>query len=368
MKKSFKIIFGLVVLLLINLTITTVVSSPELLAFAQNHDMAGLHSWLFGNPDAAYSLANTPALVTMFSQQVEKRTRPNNSFVNYSVDESSFVRGEKVVSPVEGDDPTGITNPSKFPLTLEQNDDDSSEWPISLHATLPQRISDDQMLMVNYNARQHIIDRHMAVIDAMAARKILFDWAPTNASMIIDSSGGATPASLAKWGATGNRKAVTKDNIIDAVTALSEDDADSEIYMLIPSTFYGSLLKIQDFVDYNKTGRSDLLAKGFIGEIAGAKVLRRSTGVIYAANGARLAVVEKKTTDSTKAFSVAADANQGILVWNPTCVTRAFGPATPYIDPKSGQLLGSTVNFSQRAGGKKRKDGLGVVAIREVAA
>lgn len=367
--KSFKILAGLLTLLLINFAVQAVAVSPEVLAFAQEHSLGTLHTFMFGNPLNGYVVSNVPALLTMFSQQVEGRTRPNNEFIQDSLDESAFVDGAKVVSPVEGEDPNGVTDPAVFPLKMEQLDDDSHEWPISLHATLPQRISDDQMLMVNYAARQHIINRHMAVIDAMGARKMLYDWAPTaTIGKIIDASGATVKSTLTNWGATGNRKVAGKDDIIDAITFLSEDDADADIRMLIPAGFYGNLLKIADFIDYTKTGRADLLAKGFIGEIAGAKVRRRSTGVIYNAAGQPIKVKERKTNSSTKAFEVADDDNQGILIWNPNCVTRAIGKITPYIDPKSGALLGSTVNFSQRAGGKKRKDGMGIVTIREVAA
>jgi hypothetical protein len=366
--KPIRIITGLLTLLLINLAVQYASASPEVFAFAAKHGCGALHAFVFGNPLNGFALANVPALMTMFSQQVEKRTRPNNDFIVDSVDESVFVNGEKVVTPIEGDDPNGVTNPTKFPLQLEQNDDDSHEWPISLHATLPQRISDDQMLMVNYEARQLIINRHMAVIEAMAARKILYDWAPTSSvGKIINANGAVVKSTLTNWGATGNRKVAGKDDIIDAITALSEDDADGDIRMLIPAGFYANLLKIADFIDYNKTGRSDLLAKGFIGEIAGAKVRRRSTGIIYNSAGEPIKIKERKTNNSTKAFTVNADDNQAILIWNPTHVTRAFGPITPYIDPKSGQLLGGSVNFSQRAGGKKRQDGMGIIAIREVA-
>lgn len=366
--KYFKSLVGLFAFILVNLLVYNLGASPAVFEFAKNHNLGEMQALVFGSPESGVMYANTVALLTMFSQQVQKRTRPNNSFIQFSVDESMFVNGEKVVTPVEGDDPNGITDPTKFPLKLEQKDDAKFEWSISLHATLPQRISDDQMLMVNYAAREHIINRHMAVIEAMAARKMLFDWAPTLGSSIIETTGGATPATLKNWGATGNRKKIVKDNFIDAATLLSEDDSDAEIYGLIPAGFYGQLLKIEDFVDYNKIGRVDMLAKGFIGEIAGIKILRRSTGVIYSAAGQRVAVKEQKTNTSTKAFSVATDDNQAILIWNPNSVSRAFGPITPYIDPKSGALLGSSVNFSQRAGGKKRSDEIGIVAIREVPA
>lgn len=364
--KHLKLIAGLSLMVLITLLVSFVSNSTEIAAFAHAHGVGAAYSFMFGDPSTGMVLANTPALLTSFSRDVETIARPNNGFLQYALDESDNVRGEKVVSPVEGGDPTGITNPKIFPLEVEQNDDDSHEWPISLHATKPQRISDETELLLNYNSRQLVIGRHQAVINNMIAREMLYNWSPTISSAKLDATGASVPSLLTKWGATGNRKVAGKDDIIDAIRYLGEDDEDENLYMLCPVGFHANLLKISDFIDYNKTGRSDMLAKGFIGEIMGAKVLRRSTGLIYNAAGQPIKVKEVAKVGQAS-FSVAGDALSGILIWNANCVTKAIGPMTPYIDPKSGALLGSTVNFSQRAGGKLRKDQKGVVAILEKA-
>jgi len=304
------------------------------------------------------------ALLTQFSKQVEKRPAPNNGFLQYCVDESSLIDGEKVVRPVEGDDPIAITDPRKFPLEVQESDDDSHEYNIALHATKPQRISDETQLMLNYNRRQLIIDKHMKVIDHKVAREILFNWSPTGVnSNIVLTTGGTVSATLAKWGATGNRKAVTKNDLIDAVAKVKEDDVEDGTMMLIPVGFEKHLRKISDFIDYQLTGRADMLAQGVIGMINGCKVMYRSTALLY--NSAGDTPVKPTFTADAKRISVAAGDCSGILIWNPNYVYKAIGPVTAYLDPKSGSLLGSTVNFSQRAGGNLRKDEMGVVALVE---
>jgi hypothetical protein len=367
--KKVRIIFSLLIMVLLNVAFIYIANIPqEAFAFAEQHSVGVLYSFLFGNPESTAVLCNTPALLTMFSKMVETRPVPSNVFLDHCIDESMFVNGEKVKTPIAGDDPTGGSDPKIFPLKVEQNDSDSYEWPISLHYTNPQRLSDDQEVMLAVAQRQFVIDQHMNVIDAMIARRLLFDWSPTLASNIFEATGATVKASLSRWGATGNRKTISKDDFMEAISFMSEDDMDSDTLALIPAGFYKELLKISDFIDYNKTGRSDLLAKGIIGEILGCKIARRSTGVIYAADGITpLKVSERKVLNKPMSFDVPADALSGILIWNKNAVSKAVGKIVPYVDPKSGALLGSSVNFTQRGGGKKRSDQKGIVVIREKA-
>lgn len=329
------------------------VSASTIVDYAQNYVLDGGGNFIF---------ATLPLLI-QFSKQVEKRPRPNNGFLQYAVDESDLVDGSEVRRPVEGNDPVAITNPTQFPLQIEQEDDDQNTYSIALHATKPQRIADDIQIMSNYNIREQIINKHMAVIEHKIAREILFNWSPTVASQLKKTTGATIAAPLGKWGATGTRKAVTKNDIIDAVTILKEDDVDDGTKMLIPVGFEAQLRKIADFIDYQLTGRADMLAKGIIGSIFGCQVMFRSTGLIY--DQAGTAPIKPTFVATNNKISTVATSCQGILIWNPNHVYKAFGKIMPYIDPKSGALLGGTVNFAQRAGGSLRKDQMGVVALVE---
>jgi hypothetical protein len=331
---------------------------------AQSNHFEATFAFVFGNPEATAVTANIPALLIQFSQQAERTPRPNNGFLQYAVDDSSLIQGTKVVSPVEGDDPEIVEDPTIFPLELVQSDDDNNEYALSLFASKPQRISDEQQLLVNYALRQMVINRHQKSLEAKIARHILYRWAPTLSSNIIAADGATVTSTLAKWGGTGNRKVASRDNLLDAVGVLRTDDVNDNTYMLIPAGFYNNMLKIADFIDYNKTGRADMLAKGFIGEIAGAKVMTRSTGIIYDAAGNPYKPAQQS---GSKLIKVASDVNSAILVWNADHVTKAIGPMEAYLDPKRGDILGSSINFSQRGGGKKRKDEIGVIAIKETA-
>lgn len=350
--KGLKIIGGILLLAL------TVMFNVDWL---QPKEMADVVSHL--NDSGTVQVADI-LLLTQFSRQVEKVPAPNNGFMAYCVDESEYIDGATVKRPVDGNEPIAITNPTRFPLEIEQNDDTQNSYDIALHATKPQRISDAMLLQINYNARQGIIDRHMQVLEHKIARELLYNWSPTGVNgNIVKTTGADVDPTLAKWGATGKRKAVTKNDLIDATMLIKQDDVEDGTVMLIPAGFGGQMRKISDFIDFQLTGRVDMLAKGMIGMINGCYVMERSSVLIY--NQGATAPVKPTFDGSNKKISVATNATQGILIWHPKYVYKAVGGITPYINSNDGTLLGGSVNFSQRAGGNKRLDEMGVVALVE---
>lgn len=307
-------------------------------------------SIFFGHPEAGFAVANA-ALVIQFHKDAEEHLYPNNEFLYASVDDTPFLNGKTVTRGVAGDDPEGVTNPTQWPLEVSEREDDENSYDIALHATKPVRLGDVEDLELNYPKRQSIITQHTSFLNTLVANEFAYNWSPTNSRNLINTSGADIDSKLP--GTTGKRKAPTANDIIDAVQFLSSDDAKSNLYGLVSSFMYGSLLKIPDFIDYNKTGRVDLLAKGIIGEVCGVKFFERSRAGIYTKAGAR-----KKIS-----AAVAEDDNECLLIWSADKVYRALGNHEVYINAKLGQYLGSTINMSTRAGGKLRKDQKGVVSL-----
>lgn len=362
MKRYSKNLFGLAALIFINVAVQAMVASPEIASFCDAHSMGAIHSLFFGDVNSAMVLANTPALTIQFSRNIESLPKPDDSFLMRSVDESQYVNGVKVVRPVAGGFPTVVTDPKSFPLKVQQKDDDSNEYAIKLHATLPQRISDWQELQQSYASRDGVLSRHVQALNHKIVREMMFNWSPTDSNVIVETSGPDKLAGLARFGATGNRKMITRDDILKAVQLFNEFDFDEDNHMLIPSSFKTDIRKIPEFVSYEKTGRPNGYGQTAIGEIEGCVVWTRSTGVIY--NAAKTPV-RVTTNEDTNRIVADAAACHGVLIWNAGSVYRALGKMQPYIDPKSGLMLGGTVNFSRAAGGNIRKDGIGVVAIVE---
>lgn len=301
--------------------------------------------------------------VVKFAKDAETKFRPNNEFYLKSVDDTPLVNdsGDMVVHAVAGDDPETVENPTSFPLEVQNIEDDVVSYGLDLIATKPQRISDLKKAITNYPFRQTIIDSHNNSLMVKVANKMIEKWSPAEADRYLRSTGTAVPAALTGKGATGNRKGFLVNDIIDAAAVLIDDDIDTtELYGLITPKIWAQLMKQADVISYEKTGRSDKLAKGLIGSIANIEFFVRSVAARYTNDGTPVPLGSNATTVSTT--------NSGILIWTPSCVRRAEGVMDVYLNPKQGTMLGDTYNVSKRYGGRRRKDKKGVVALIEDAA
>lgn len=295
-------------------------------------------------------------LVTVFTKEIETKLYPVNEFYQYAKDDSMWIKGDKVSRGVAGASPGVSTNPA-VPLTASQRADDSNEYNIQLHVTDPQILTRDEELIVNYNKRSSILDDHANVLNTRIADNFAYVWAPSTAGLLLRTTG--ADVASADGSQTGTRKAVEKQQFIDAFTMLTRQNSTGQKHILIPATMYGQMLAIADFIDYNKTGRSDMLAKGIIGEIIGMKVHVRSYTTLYT----------NAATPVKKAVGVAGAAtdNLSILVWDETSVYKALGKPNVNIENRPATYLGDIINTDVRAGGSARKDGTGVISIVQAA-
>ena len=127
-------------------------------------------------------------------------------------------------------------------------------------------------------------------------------------------------------------------------------------FALIPADMYGELQAIDKFLDYQNRGLVDLISKGFIGEILGFKLYKRSRAGVY-------------TNASTPVMKVSGTAtavtdNLAALFWHANSVRRAEGSPEVFINDAQAQYLGSLMNTAVRAGGRiSRTDKKGVIAL-----
>lgn len=302
----------------------------------------------------AAAMAAAP-LVTIFTKDIEEKLYPENEFYQHAVDDSVWIKGNKVVRGVAGVSPGVTTNPTVFPLTANQRADDSNEYTISQHVTDPVILTRDEELIVNYNKRQSILNDHINTLNTRIADNFAYTWAPTAAGLIIPTSGAAVAAGASAQ--TGQRKAITKEDFVAAFTLLVKQNAKGQKYAVVPAEMYSQLLLIPDFVDYTKTGRADILKTGLIGEIVSIKIYLRSYTTLYTNAG-----VKKPITTAG-----AASDNQSILVWDETSVYKALGKVNVNIENRPATYLGDILNADVRSGGNTRKDGTGAVSITQSA-
>jgi len=313
-------------------------------------------------PVAMPGLAFEDVLTSIFTRDLQKILFPDNSFykrtkkLNTDADAPGTAAASYQI-PQEMEMPTGIVDPAVFPLEVEELEGGNEIVTLSLLATKPTRLGDKELLEVSYDKRASVLSLHSSVLDQMAANVSLNRMSQVASDAIVLTSGDAVSAGLP--GLTGNRKAVTKNDIIKACEILNRTDMKGKRYGLVGATHESELLKIEHFVDYEKTGNQSALLRGAIGSLMGIEWYKRSTAAVFNAAGAPKAA----------GSALAATDNEGMLIWIEDAIGRVEGNVEVYINEKQAQYLGSLMNNAVRFGMKiLRTDKKGVVAIRQASA
>lgn len=292
-------------------------------------------------------------ITKLFSKDIQENLFPKNEFYKQSkVDANVSADWGVVQVPQAGSTPSVIVNPATFPLTVAQRTDDVKEYNVDAFATSPIHITDVNEAVTNYDKRMSIIKDHVKALNTRIADQMAFVWAVTQASNKILTTGSAIAG--AAPGATGNRKALTRDDLASLAVMFDKDDvASDERNMLISASQYEELLKIDSFINFDyMAGKAQV--DGQIGEIFGMKVFKRSRNTIYDASNDPKAV----------GAATAVTDNLSILAWSDSYVRRAEGSVKLYSDIDNPVYLGSIFNAQVRAGGtSSRTDEKGVYQL-----
>ncbi len=292
-------------------------------------------------------------ITKLFSKDIQNNLFPKNEFYKKSKLDANVSADWGVVQvPQAGATPSIVVNPSSFPLTVSQRTDDVKEYNVDAFATTPIHISDVNEALTNYDKRMSIIADHTKALNTRIADEMAYVWAVTQASQKILTTGSAIAA--AAPGATGNRKALTRDDLAALSVMFDKDDvASDERNLLISASQYEELLKIDSFINFDYMANKPQV-DGQIGEVFGMKVYKRSRNTIF--NDSNV----KKTVGA----ATAATDNLSILAWSDSYVRRAEGSVKLYSDIDNPVYLGSIFNAQVRAGGtSSRTDEKGVYSL-----
>lgn len=293
-------------------------------------------------------------LTIVFAKEIEGNLFPDNEFYKQSKDDSAWVDGTIVRLPQAGAKPNVEVNRTTLPAPITKREDTAEEYSLVEFTSDPSLITDTEELEVSYAKRQSILTEHVDTINTKVADRFSNIWLPTLSDNMVRTSGGSVVATAP--GATGNRKAITDNDLIDAVTLLDRMDVIGDRFGLIPASMYAQLLKIDKFVDYHKRGLVDLIAKGLIGEIYGIKLYKRSYAGLYDNTG----------TPVKKAFGAAAATsdNEALMIWSKNSIRRAEGSVKVFMNEGKAEYYGSIFSALVNAGGRMaRTDEKGVVSI-----
>ncbi len=301
--------------------------------------------------------------MNVYSKELQKQIFPDNSFYKKSISETGLAITAKTfeipnltaVNEAKDDDITVL------PLKVVKSTDTKVTGNMKLLYCDPILIENEEEIIMNYSKRQNKQIQQAAALNTKAADYAAYQWLPVS-TYIISSTGTARATNVT--GLTGNRKALTKADLLSVYNRLLRMNVNSvpgTLNGLLTPDAYTDLLALDDFVSYEKIGRADMLAQGIIGKICGIDIMLRSkNGHIGALYTAASAVIKTPATAGTD-----RPAN---LFWHSGMVCHAESNVSSYINENDATYLGTVINATVRFGAEKcRDDGAGVVAIAEVA-
>ncbi len=276
----------------------------------------------------------------------------DNSFLSHSVNFDQFVNNKKVHVPNAGAGSGVQKNRSSLPASVQTRVDTDLEFSLDEYTTNPIRIPNAEAVELSYDKRSSVISTDRAALFDAIAKGVLKSWAPSKSTRLFPTTGKAAAAHTNA--ATGNRKALTKNDILAVMTQFNKDDVPAtDRYLLIDAVMYSQLLASLTENESRAFFACADPAKGIIGQLYSFNVMQRSEVLCYEGTNPKEANTEGKAAD----FAAA-------LAWHEKSVGRALGEVKMFSEEDSPTYYSDIFSFLVRCGGAAiRTDNKGVAAI-----
>ena len=279
---------------------------------------------------------------------------PDNSFASKSVSDDAFVESGKKVHVPNAGAPSGVQkNRESLPGKVEKRADSDVEYTLNEFTTNPILIPDAENVELSYDKRMSVIAEDKAELQRVAREDLLTAWAPDKDGCVY-TTGEARPAHQVN--ATGNRKAITTDDVLNLQTKFDQENISPEgRYLLLDAVMYAELLRSMTNTDKIGFFQAADVKKGIVGQLYSFNVMKRSSVLRYA--------VSDGAVTGLATENAATDCAAG-LAWQERCVRRALGEVKMFDESGSPTYYGDIYSFLVRCGGaKSRADKKGVYAI-----
>lgn len=299
-------------------------------------------------------------LIRIFESEIVPELFPNNSVVNFAVNDDDNVRGNTVETQNAGTLPAVLVDNSSWPLTVSQRTDTPDNYQIETLNTEVTQITDVEALIETggRNKRADITRQQSSALRTKAVSRLMVDWL-TGVTQTVATTGSGETASLP--GATGQRRLPTRIDLLNAIEILNADDIPidemNKPIWIIPPRFWKAITNIDEFIFADRLGvQNGPLVSGQIGEVYGVRVVMRTL------------VARTDAADVLKAEEAAGAAGDqhATILYHPMFVRKAMGAFQVRINESQaewgGTILGSELRFG---GNAMRLDKKGIVMIFE---
>jgi Phage capsid protein len=289
-----------------------------------------------------------------WKREIITRLPMANPHLGLCVNADSYVLGGKVVHiPQAGAVNPTIINPT-YPLTTVQRADTDVTYALDLFAKPVTAITDLEQAEISYAKMESVMDQDFGSLLEDVGTWLTWRWCdalPTTNLFRVATTGANRAAGAP--GATGNRKAMVRNEIIAAKTAMDlAKIPESNRYMMLSPNHIADLLTEDAFKNYYNTVVN--VASGTIPSFYGFRLLMRQTTLRTDAAGA----VKSPTSAN------AATDHEASVFWHTSMVEKAVGEVNVYQRINDPEWQGDLVSFSVRNGGRRRRaDNVGVVLV-----
>lgn len=278
---------------------------------------------------------------------------PSNSFAVRSVDHSAFVTGKTVHVPNAGTAGSVTKNRNQFPAQAASRQDTDLSYNIDKFDVAPLHVPDLDAVELSYDLRSSILNQSKGALQNAVMEALLESWVPSGVTAIATSGNYSEEAHIAT--ATGNRKAMTRADVLAVKKAFDKKDVPAEgRCLLLDAVMYNQLLNsLTDAETVSFVAGADP-ATGVVGRFLGFEVYMRSK------------VLKSTGAGSFKSWSTGATATDSAagLAWQKDCVARALGSVEVFESVKDPLYYGDIISVAMRAGGSyTRADKSGVALI-----
>ncbi|NPD82248.1 hypothetical protein HPS57_09745 [Prevotella sp. PINT] len=288
---------------------------------------------------------------------IQENFYPDNSFAVKSVDDSAFVSCHTVHIPNAGAPSKVQINRSKVPADVTKRTDNDLTYDLDELTTDPIYIPHIETVELSYDKRNSVLANDREALRSNAQQNLLYKW--FTGGNIVKTTGEARDAHTSGT-ASGKRKKVTKDDILELMILFNKDNvAKDGRYLLLDSVMYADLIADLSEKELWAFQNSADTEKGILGQLFSFHIMERSQVLRMAGDGNTLLEWEKD--------AVAEECAAG-LAWQEQCVSRAQGEVKMFDSMDNPQYYGDIYSFLMRSGGKYRRyDKKGVAALVEAA-
>lgn len=287
-------------------------------------------------------------------QSIVENLFADNSFVSKSVNDSAFVNYKTVHIPNAGAPSKVVVNRTDKPAGIKTREDKDLTYTLDELTTDPILIENIDTVQLSYDKRESVISTDRAQLIEAADSLILHKWGTGAESAVYYTTGAAVDAHTSTT-ATGQRKAITRKDILALMTKFNQDNVSKQDrYILLDSIMYAQLLEDMTESDKRSFFACADAEKGIIGGLYSFNFMERSQVLRLSA--------DKKILGWDKA-GVAGELAAG-FAWQKECVSHALGNVDMFGDTGNPAYYGDIYSFLVMCGGAcRRYDKKGVALI-----